>query len=206
MIKEIFAKKIGMTQIFDENAELVGVTVLEVGPCTVLEEKEYPRKKVVKIGYQEVTKENRKIKPAAGYFNKLGTPYFRTVKEVAKLVDGPVEKGTILSASVFAENDMVDIIGTSKGRGFQGGMKRHNWSGQPASHGSMTHRRIGSNGANTTPGRVVKGKTMPGHMGDERVTVKNLKIVKVDAEKNLVFLRGSCPGHNNGTVIIRKQG
>lgn len=206
MVNQVFGKKIGMTQIFDESGQLVPVTLIEVGPCTILEEKDYSDKKVAKIGYKEVTKDKKKIKPLAGYFAKLGVPYFKVTKEVAKVTEEDLEKGTVIDSSVFDENEMIDIIATTIGRGFQGGMKRHNWHGQPASHGHTIHRVPGSIGACAYPGEVRKGKKMPGHMGNVRATTKNLKIVKIDSEKNLIFVKGSCAGHKNSTVIIRKMG
>jgi len=206
MITEIFGKKVGMTQIFDEKSDLVPVTLIKVGPCVALEEKDVANKKIVKIGYEEVTKDKQKKKPLAGYFNKLGTSYFKTVKEVVKASADAVEKGSTFDAKIFEVNEKVDVIGTTVGRGFQGGMKRHNWSGQPAAHGHMMHRRPGSIGCRAQPGEVIKGKTMPGHMGNVRRTTKNLKIVKVDSENNLIYVTGSCAGCKNSTVIIRKIG
>lgn len=205
MVRELLGKKIGMTQIFDEEGKLCAVTAVEVGPCWILEEKDYPHKKVVKIGYQEVKKEKKKKKPQLGYFSKLGVSYFRKIKETQKLREEVLDRGRALGADIFSENELVDLTAFSKGRGFQGGMKRHNWRGQPASHGSTTHRRIGSSGASTYPARVVKGHRMPGHMGNRKVTIKNLKILKVDKERNLIFVEGSCPGARNSLVIIRKR-
>lgn len=204
MVKEVFGKKIGMTQIFDEQAKLVPVTLIEVGPCTVLEVIQNAQENKVKIGYDVVSKEKQQIKPLAGYFNKLKTAYFKQIKEVEIDSETLPESGSVVDSAIFQENQKVDIIGTTKGRGFAGGMKRHGWGGQPATHGSTTHRRVGSIGACAFPGEVVKGKSMPGHYGHERRTVKNLKIVKVDKERNLIFVEGSCPGHNNSILRIRK--
>ena len=204
MITEIYGKKVGMTQIFDEKSDLVAVTLIKVGPCVAIEE--LADKKVVKIGYEEVLKEKHMKKPLAGYFKKMETPYFKTVKEVEKVGTEVLEKGTVLKADIFELNEKVDVVGTTVGRGFQGGMKRHNWSGQPASHGHRMHRRPGSSGGAAARGEVRKGKTMPGHMGNVRRTTKNLKVVKVDTENSLIYVTGSCAGCKNSTVIIRKTG
>jgi len=196
----------GMTQIFNEKAELVPVTVIKVGPCVVLEEKSYDNKKVVRIGYDQTVKEKNQLKPLAGYFKKMGVPYCRKSKEVVKLTDESLEAGKTFDASIFAENEIVDVIGTTIGRGFQGGMKRFGWSGQPAAHGHMMHRRPGSIGCRAQPGEVNKGKDMPGHMGDVRATTKNMKVVKIDVENNIIFVKGSCAGHKHAQVIVRKTG
>ena len=205
MIKEIFGKKLGVTQIFTQEGKVQPVTLIEVCPCRVLEEKEYPQGKRLLIGCEEVKKDKKKKKPQAGYFKKLNQPYFKYVKEVAKTEDEEVKIGVDLGIEIFLENEAVDITASSIGRGFQGGMKRHNWSGQPGSHGSTSHRRVGSVGANTYPGRIVRGHRMPGHMGNRKVTVKNLKILKIDREKQLLFVGGSCPGHKNCLVVIIKR-
>jgi large subunit ribosomal protein L3 len=206
MIKELYGKKIGMTQIFNDKAELVPVTAIKVGPCVALEEKAYSNKKVVRIGYDQSVKEKNQLKPLAGYFKKVGTPYCRETKEVEKLSDESIAAGTTFDASVFAENEVVDVIGTTIGRGFQGVVKRHGWAGQPAAHGHMMHRRPGGIGCRARPGEVNKGKPMSGHMGDVRATTKNLKVIKIDAANNIIFVKGSCAGHKHATVIIRKTG
>jgi len=205
MVREIWGRKIGMTQVFSQQGELVPVTLIEVGPCRILETNKVNNKEKVVIGYKEVQKHRQKKKPQEGYFKKLNQPYFKYIKESEKLKGAELTCGQDLGAEIFSENEIVDIRGVSIGRGFQGGMKRHNWSGQPVSHGSMTHRRIGSAGASTYPGRIVKGHPMPGHLESKRVTIKNLKVLKVDKERNLVFIKGSCPGSKNSLVIIRKK-
>jgi len=204
MVEAIFGKKIGMTHLFDEKGTVIQVTVIEVGPCTVIAEKEYKDKKSFLIGYQEVTKKRRQNKPMSGYFQKESVPYFRYIKEVRKIDEKPFEKGLRLGSDLFKESEKIDIQAKSIGKGFQGGMKRHNWSGQPGSHGSTSHRRIGSAGASAYPSRIVKGLHMPGHLGNETITVKNMTVVKVDKEKNLIFVKGSCPGHKNTLVLIKK--
>jgi len=205
MVREIFGKKLGMTQIFSEEGELLPVTLIEVGPCRILEVKRIEKKERVVMGYQEIKNERRKKKPQLGYFKKLGQPYFKYIKETEKIREDSVEVGQDLGIEIFSEKEVVDIRAKSIGRGFQGGMKRHNWSGQPASHGSMTHRRIGSAGASTYPGRIVKGHPMPGGMGNSFVTVRNLTILKIDKERGLIFVKGSCPGPKNSLVIIKKK-
>lgn len=205
MIREIFGKKLGMTQIFTETGQVKPVTLIEVGPCQVLEEKEVSGKTRVVIGYDEISKVRRQKKPLAGYFKKLDVAYFRHVRETEKTGTEPFEKGKSLGVDIFAPDEKVDIQAVSIGRGFQGGMKRHNWAGQPGSHGSTSHRRIGSTGASAYPSRIVKGLNMPGHMGNAKVTIKNLKILKVDSEKGLLFVKGSCAGPKNNIVIIRKH-
>jgi large subunit ribosomal protein L3 len=205
MIKEVFGKKLGMTQIFTEDGHLRGVTLIEVYPCRVLQETDCPGKKKVLIGCQEVKKEAGKKRPQLGYFKKTNQPYFRYLKETEKLKEEPFKIGDDLGIEIFLENEKIDITGPSIGRGFQGGMKRHNWSGQPKSHGSTTHRRVGSVGASAYPSKIVKGHRMPGHLGNSTVTIKNLKIIKIDKQKSLLFVQGSCPGPRNSLVIIKKR-
>jgi large subunit ribosomal protein L3 len=206
MLEALLGKKLGMTQIFQPNGEMIGVTVLEVGPCAVLEKVVYPHKTAIRIGYGSI-KEKNLSKPVQGYFKKLNSPLFRIIKEV------PLEKGVVpeslsgnsrLGVELFEKNEFVDVSGLSKGRGFQGGMKRYGWHGQPRTHGHTSHRRIGSNGANTDPGRVVRGHRMPGHYGNAQITVRNLEVIRTDKEHNLLFVRGAVPGAANGIVLIRK--
>jgi len=205
MLRGIFAKKLGTTQIFLEDATAEGVSVVEVEPGVVLEIKEYPGKKVAKMGFREETKEKKFKKPLLGYFKKLNSPYMKMVKEIELVSEEIPEAGRKIGIEIFNEHDKVDVIGISKGKGFQGGMRRHNWAGQPGSHGSTTHRRVGSVGASAYPSRIVKGKTMPGHMGAKRVTVRNLEILRIDQGKNLIFIKGSIPGSKNSMVFIRRK-
>ena len=198
-MKGILGKKIGMTHIFAEDGKFVSVTVIEAGPCTVLAVKE----KSIQIGFGPV-KENRINKPLLGYFKKRNLAPCRVIKEVLKDPSREYAVGEELKADLFKPGDYVDIIGTSKGRGFQGGMKRWNWHGGPKSHGSTSHRRIGSIGASTSPGRVWKGQHLPGHMGDQRVTLQNLRVIRADAEKNLILVKGAVPGPKNSCLIIRQ--
>jgi large subunit ribosomal protein L3 len=199
MIRGLLGKKIGMTQIFDNDGNIVPVTVVETGPCTILELKENPFK--VTLGYEEV-KESKVAKPQLGYFKKIGVKPVRRVKEFASTDNSEYKVGQELKADVFKAGDFVDVTGTSIGKGFQGGMKRHNWDGGPAGHGSHHHRRVGSIGACATPSKVVKGFPMPGQMGNKQSTTQGLWVMDVDAEKNLIMLKGAVPGSDNGYLAI----
>lgn len=201
----LIGKKIGMTQVYSDENELVPVTVIEAGPCAILQVKtiESDGYNAVQIGYG-VRKAKNTPKALLNHFKKSGDAIPAEVREI-RLNDTPDAKtGDALDVSMFDGVAKVDVIGTVKGRGFQGVMKRWNMDGQPASHGHMMHRRPGSIGMRQTPGHVFKGKAMPGHMGDVRRTVQNLKVVRVDAEKNLILIKGSIPGANGTTVLIRK--
>ncbi len=195
----LLGRKIGMTQVFSEDGKLVGVTAVEAGPCYVLAVKE----KNIQMGFLSIP-ENRLKKPIAGYFKKLNILPHRFIREIAKELSQVYKVGDQLKADLFKAGDFVDVIGTSIGKGFQGGMKRWHWHGGPGSHGSTSHRRVGSMGSTTTPGRVWKGHHLPGHMGMIRVTIQNLKIVKVDVENNILLIKGAVPGHKNGCLIINK--
>ncbi|MCD6583430.1 MAG: 50S ribosomal protein L3 [Candidatus Omnitrophica bacterium] len=203
MIKEIIGKKIGMTQIFDQEGKLIGVSVVEVEPVCLLEKVDYPTKKAVKIGCFKIDEKKVK-KPQLGYFNKLGVKYYKMIKEVPYDINKELPLKKEIGVEIFQEGELVDVTANTKGKGFQGGVKRYNWRGQPRTHGSMTHRRIGSAGASTYPARIVKGHRMPGHTGNKKCTIKNLKIIKVDKENNLLLIRGSLPGGTNSIVSIRK--
>lgn len=195
----ILGKKIGMTQIFGADGKFTSVTVIQAGPCAVLAVGD----KTVQLGF-DAAKDGRLKKPLAGYFKKINVAPKKLIREFLKDPSREYKVGEELKADIFTAGDFVDIIGTSKGQGFQGGMKRWNWHGGPQTHGSMSHRRIGSIGSSTTPGRVWKGHHLPGHMGDQRVTLQNLRIVKTDAEKNLILVKGAVPGHRNSYLIIRQ--
>ena len=206
MIKELLGKKIGMTQFFSQNADFVGVTVLEVKPACILEKVVYPKGVKAKVGYFKVddNKKDRVKKPILGFFNRIGTAPYKIIKEVEIEEGKEIEPRQEVGVSIFKEGDFVDVRAKSKGKGFQGGMKRHNWRGQPGSHGSTTHRRIGSSGSTTFPGRIIKGLKMPGHMGNSYTTVKNLKVIKVDSERNVLYIRGAVPGARGAIVSIKK--
>lgn len=195
----LLGKKIGMTQIFAEDGKLVSVTAIEAGPCCVLSINE----KSIQLGFDKL-KENRVKKPELGYFKKLNTAPRRIIREVSKDPQTEYKVGQELKADLFKSGDFVDITGTSIGKGFAGGMKRWHWHGGPKTHGSTSHRRVGSIGSTTTPGRVWKGHHLPGHMGAITVTTQNLKVVKVDAENNILLVKGAVPGHKNSYLIIKK--
>ena len=203
MLEGILGKKLGMSQVFDEKNNIVPVTLVQAGPCTVLAQKtkEKDGYESVQLGFENIH-ERLLNKPLGEYLKKVNAKPLRFIREIC----GTIEQspGNTVTVEIFKEGDFVDITGTSKGKGFAGGMKRHGWSGGPASHGSMSHRRVGSIGNRATPGRVFKGKTMPGRMGHERVTVQNLKVVKVDKDKNLLVVRGAVAGFNGSYLIIRK--
>jgi len=202
MIRGIMGKKIGMTQIFDSEGNITPVTVVEAGPCTVLGLKDKPMKVV--LGYETV-KETRLQKPVLGFFKKIGQTPLKHVKEFESADNKDYKIGDQLKADLFKAGDFVDVTGTSIGKGFQGGMVRWNWNGGPAAHGSMHHRRVGSIGSSSDPSRVYKGQHMPGHMGMDTVTVQSLRVMRVDADQNLILVKGAVPGHKNGVVVINKS-
>lgn len=200
-------KKIGMTQIFDENGLAVPVTVIQAGPCTVVQSKtvESDGYNAVKLGYEDV-EEKKLNKPEKGVFSKANIPFKKYLKEFRVDDASEYEVGKeITVADMFADGDKVDVSGTSKGKGFQGVIKRYGFSRGNETHGSMYHRRVGSMGATSSPGRVFKGKKLPGHMGSEKVTVQNLDIVKVDTERNLLLIKGSVPGPKGGLLTIKNS-
>ena len=204
MKKGILAKKIGMTQIFLEDGKMLPVTVLEAGPCTVIQKKtvETDGYNAVKVAFGDI-REKLVNKPKKGEFAKANVEVKRYMKEF-KLDDvSNINVGDEIKVDVFAAGDTVDASGITKGHGFQGNIKRHGQHRGPMSHGSMYHRRPGSMGATSDPGRVYKGKKLPGHMGVENVTIINLDVVKVDADKNLLFIKGSVPGPKGSLLCIR---
>lgn len=204
MKKGIIGKKIGMTQIFDESGKVIPVTVIEAGPCVVVQKKtaENDGYEAVQLGYGDV-KVTRVNKPMKGHFDKADVACKKELKEFRLEDCASVNVGDILKADTFAVGDMVDVSGTSKGKGFQGTIKRHNNSRLKETHGSgPVHRHAGSMGACSSPSRIFKGKGMPGQMGNEKVTVQNLEVVKIDAENNLIALKGAIPGPKGGIVSI----
>ncbi len=205
-MKGLIGRKLGMTQIFNEQGVMIPVTVLQVGPCYVTQLKTTPGDgyTAIQLGFDE-TKERRLAGGERGHIKKAQTPPLKTLREfrVSEEDLAGYNLGQKLLADVFDEGELVDIIGTSKGKGFQGGIKRHGFNRQPKTHGASDRERApGSAGAGTTPGRVYKGKKMPGHMGHERVTVQNLRVVKVDPERNLLAVRGAVPGPKNGLITV----
>jgi len=201
--KAIMGIKIGMTQIFDENDKAVPVTIVEAGPCTVLQKKnsETDGYSAIQVGFYNL-KEKQVNKPARGHFKKANVKPLRYIKEFRVKDIDAYEIGQELKADQFNPGDMVDVVGTSKGKGFAGAVKRHNFARGSMGHGSKYHRRPGSLAAKG-PARVFKGRKLPGHMGRERVTVQGLKVVKVYPERNLILIKGSIPGPRKGLVIIK---
>ena len=204
MQKGIIGKKIGMTQIFDENGRVIPVTVVEAGPCAVVQKKtvESDGYVAVQLGFGEVSAK-KVTKPAKGHFDKADVAPKRTLREFRLEDISAMNVGDILKADVFAVGDHVDVVGTSKGKGYAGAIKRWNQHRLRESHGTgPVARHAGSMGSCSTPSRVFKGKRLPGHLGAERVTVQNLKVVKVDAENNLIAIKGAIPGPKGSVVCI----
>jgi len=203
----IVGRKVGMTQIFSERGMQIPVTVIEAGPCVVV------RKKVkatdgydaLQLGFEEVTRKKGLSKPRAGTFKKAGTAPQRVLREIRDMDTESYEVGQSLKADLFEIGDVVKVQGVSKGRGFAGVVKRYGFKGGPESHGSMFHRAPGSIGQAAWPSRVFKGMRMPGQMGNVRVSVKGLRVVGVDPEKNLLLVKGAVPGANRGMVIITAE-
>ena len=206
MKKAILTKKVGMTQIFNEDGVLTPVTVLQAGPCVVTQVKtvENDGYSAVQVGYEDI-REKLVNKPKKGHFAKAGVAAKRFLKEFRLEDAESYTLGQEIKADVFAAGDKVDATAKSKGKGFQGAIKRHGQSRGPMAHGSKYHRHAGSNGSATTPGRVFKGKHMPGHMGAVRVTVQNLEVVSVDAEKNLILVKGAVPGPKKSLVMLKES-
>ena len=204
MTKGLIGKKIGMTQIFDEAGKVVPVTVIEAGPCVVTQLKtaENDGYEAVQLGFGDVSPKHTN-KPMTGHFKKNDLPFKRTLKEFRLDDISNVNVGDVLKADVFAAGDVIDVSGVSKGKGFQGAIKRHNQHGLKETHGTgPVVRQAGSMGACSSPSRIFKGKGMAGHMGAENVTVQNLVIVKIDAENNLIAIKGAIPGPKGGVVCI----
>lgn len=204
MKKAILAKKVGMTQIFGENGELVPVTVLQAGPCVVTQVKtvENDGYEAVQVGFEDI-REKLVNKPKKGMFDKAGVSYKRYVREFK--LEGEYAVKDEIKADIFEAGDKVDATAIAKGKGFQGAIKRHGQSRGPMAHGSKYHRHAGSNGACSSPSKVFKGKKMPGHMGGKKVTTQNLEIVKVDVEKNLLLVKGAVPGPKKALVTIKES-
>ena len=204
MQKGIIGKKMGMTQIFDENGKVVPVTVVEAGPCTVVQKKtvESDGYVAVQLGYGDISAK-KVSKPAKGHFDKADVAPKRTLREFRRDDISAMNVGDILKADVFAVGDRIDVVGTSKGKGYAGAIKRWNQHRLRESHGTgPVARHAGSMGSCSTPSRVFKGKRLPGHLGAERVTIQNLKVVKVDAENNLIAIKGAIPGPKGSVVCI----
>jgi len=207
MVTGIIGKKLGMTQLFSDDGSVKPVTVIKAGPCVVVQAKTagHDGYDAVQLGLVE-ERPAKVTKAVAGHYKKANVPPTRVRREVTLAKDGEAMKaGDQVQVSLFNAGDRVDVIGTSRGLGFQGVMKRHHFSGGAATHGSMFHRAPGSIGASSYPSRVVKGMRGPGHMGSERVTTRNLRVEKIDAENHLLMVRGAVPGADGGYLIIRKS-
>lgn len=205
-MRGIIGRKVGMTQIYETDGKVVPVTVLELGPCLVVQRRsgETDGYDAVQIGLVEQVPARRLTSAMKGHFAKAGVPSMRRLEELRVASSSELKAGDPIGVDVFAEQEYVDIVGTSKGKGFQGVIKRHGFAGGRATHGSMFHRAPGSIGQSSYPSRVFPGVRMAGRMGGERVTAKNLQIVKIDAERNLVYVRGAVPGTNGSYVTVRE--
>lgn len=205
-MKSILGNKLRMTQMFTETGERVPLTAIKVGPCPVVQVKS----EETKDGYNAIqiafgtTREKLVSKPMLGHFKKAGVAPHKVLQEIRLTEKPEYNVGDKLEAQIFEEGDRVDVTGVSKGRGFQGGMRRHNWGGGRKTHGSMFHRRIGAIAAGTGQARIFKGKTLPGHMGAENVTIQNLEVMKVDSENGILYIKGGIPGPNGGVVFVKQ--
>jgi 50S ribosomal protein L3, bacterial len=203
--KAIIGKKVGMTQIFDENGKVIPVTVIEAGPCTIVQKKTAEKDGYcsVQLGYEDLA-EKKQNKPQKGHFAKAGVASKKYLKEFRLEGTADMNVGDVVLADVFATGDKIDVIGITKGKGYAGVVKRWNHHSQQHSHGvGPVHRSVGSTGANTDPSRVMPGLKMAGHLGCEQVTIQNLEVVKVDAGANMIAIRGAVPGPKGGIVFIK---
>lgn len=203
MSKTILGKKVGMTQLLTPEGKAIPVTVIEAGPCLVLQKKtiEADGYNAIQVGFGGI-RERLVNKPLKGHFSKAGVRPLRFVREIRTDNVGEFQVGQEIKADIFTEGEKIDVVGTSKGKGFAGTIKRHGFSRGPMTHGSKSHRRPGSSGA-LGPAHTLKGKKSPGHMGVDRVTVQNLEVVRVDPERNLLAVKGAVPGPRGGLVIVR---
>ncbi|SKA82112.1 large subunit ribosomal protein L3 [Clostridium sp. USBA 49] len=204
MKKAILGRKLGMTQIFDENGKVVPVTVVEAGPCVVIQKKTVLKDgyDAIQVGFEDI-RESLRNKPIKGHFAKAGVPLKRFVKELKLENASEYQVGQEIKVDIFEAGERVDVSGVSKGKGFAGVIKRWNFNRGPESHGSKFHRAVGSMGASSYPSRTFKNKKMPGHMGNVNTTVLNLQVAKVMPEKNIILIKGGIPGPNKGLVVIR---
>jgi len=207
MVDGLLGRKLGMTQLFLDDGAVAPVTVIEAGPCVVVQRRTADRDgyEAVQLGLVDPRAAKRATKAMRGHHEKAGVPPTRALKEFRLAEGSELKAGDRVLVDVFEGVEKVDVIGTSKGKGFQGVMKRHNFRGGASSHGSMFHRAPGSIGASAWPSRVFKGMRGAGHMGSDQVTVKNLKVVRIDVEKNLLLVRGAVPGPTGARVVIRKS-
>lgn len=205
MQKAIIGKKLGMTQVFSPEGKLIPVTVIEAGPCTVVQKKSIEKDgyEAIQVGFGEANPK-RVTKPLQGHFNKAGVPFKKALKEFRLEDISGYEVASEIKCDIFAEGEKVDVTGVSKGKGYAGVIKRHGFSRLKETHGTgPVHRHPGSMGACSTPSRVMKGKKLPGHMGNKQVTVLNLDVVKVDSERNLILVKGAIPGPKGAVVSVR---
>jgi len=202
--KGLIARKVGMTQVFSEKGELVPVTVLEAGPCVVVQRRSTQREgyEAVQLGFSPV-EEKRLSRPRAGHFKKAGVAVHRYLREVRIPADAPFEVGQALKADLFKAGELIDVTGIAKGKGFAGQHKRHHFGRGPVTHGSHNIKQPGSIGSSSTPSRVYKGMRMAGHLGSSQRTTRNLQVVRVDLERNLLLVNGDVPGHPDSVVLIR---
>ncbi len=206
MVTGLLGRKLGMTRIFTEDGRWIEVTLLEAGPCTVVQRKTMEKDgyEAVQLGFGEI-KERRCVKPLQGHFAKAGVAPKKTLREFDLVGDAELNPGDEVRADIFKAGDHVDVCGTSKGKGYAGVQKRHGFRGGPATHGSNFHRRPGAIGQSADPSKVFKGVGMPGHMGNRRITIQNLEVVDVNPEKNLIMIRGAVPGANGGLIMVKKS-
>jgi large subunit ribosomal protein L3 len=203
MIQGLLGKKVGMTQIFDKEGNVIPVTMIKMGPCSILGITEAPLRRVT-VGFQSA-KESQVRKPQLGFFRKAGVSPVRHIKEFESVDNTGYQVGQELKVDVFKPGEYVDVTGISEGKGFQGGMKRWNWKGGPAAHGSMHHRRVGSISSSSDPSRTYVGRHMPGHMGARQVTVQGLRVMTVDLEQGLLLVKGAIPGARRGIVAVNRS-
>jgi large subunit ribosomal protein L3 len=208
MINGLLGKKVGMTQLLQDDGTVVPVTVIQAGPCVVVQKKTKLKDgyDAVQLGFVEFIKPKRVNQPMTGHFKKANVAPARFVREIGVQGDEAANPGDKVMVDIFAQDELVHVVGTSKGRGFAGLIKRHHFRGGRASHGSMFHRAPGSIGSSAYPSRVLKGMRMAGHMGHERVTVQNLRVARIDQENNLLFVRGAVPGPAGGYLVVEKSG
>lgn len=208
MITGLLGKKVGMTQLLADDGTVVPVTVIQAGPCVVVQRKTKQKDGYdsVQLGFVEFVKPKRVTKPMTGHFKKSNAAPARFVREVAIQGEDGANPGDKVMVNIFNADELVHVVGTSKGRGFAGFVKRHHFRGGRATHGSMFHRAPGSIGSSAYPSRVLKGMRMAGHLGNARVTVRNLRIARVDQDNNLLFVRGAVPGPAGGYVVVEKSG
>jgi len=208
MITGLLGKKVGMTQLLENDGTVIPVTVIKAGPCVVVQKKTKQKDgyDAVQLGFVEFVKPKRVNKPMTGHYKKSNVAPARFVREIRVQGEESANPGDQVKVDIFAQNELVHIVGTSKGRGFAGFVKRHHFRGGRATHGSMFHRAPGSIGSSAYPSRVLKGMRMAGHLGNARVTVQNLRVARVDQENNLLFLRGAVPGPAGAYLVVEKSG